>query len=130
MELLNAVARFEESGDSARAVRHEALESAVLCLSPMVPHVCHVLWSSLGHTRALIDEPWPQPDAQALAQETIELVVQVNGKLRGRVRVAAGADEGSARAAALGDAAVRRFVGEGPPRRVIYVPGKLVNIVV
>jgi len=130
MELLNAVARFEESGDSARAVRHEALEIAVLCLSPMVPHVCHVLWSSLGHTRALIDEPWRQPDAQALAQETIELVVQVNGKLRGRVRVAAGADEGSARAAALGDAAVRRFVGEGPPRRVIYVPGKLVNIVV
>ncbi len=130
MELLNAVARYEEPGDTARAIRHEALETAVICLSPMVPHVCHVLWASLGHERALIDEPWPQPDPQALVQETVELVVQVNGKLRGRVRVAAGADASSARAAALGDAAVRRFVGETAPRRVIYVPGKLVNIVV
>ena len=117
-------------GEIARAVRHEALEIAVMCLSPMVPHICHVLWHSLGHERALIDERWPQPDPQALVQETVELVVQVNGKLRGHVRVAAGADEASARAAALADAAVRRFVGEAPPRRVIYVPGKLVNIVV
>ena len=115
---------------SARAVRHEALEFAVMCLSPMVPHICHVLWLALGHERALIDEPWPQPDQQALAQQTVELVVQVNGKLRGRVQVAAGADEASARAAALGDAAVRRFVGTTAPRRVIYVPGKLVNFVV
>jgi leucyl-tRNA synthetase len=130
MELLNAVARYEEPGDIARAVRHEALETAVMCLSPMVPHVCHVLWFSLGHERALIDELWPQPDPQALVQETVELVVQVNGKLRARVRVGAGADEASARAAALGHAAVRRFVGEAAPRRVIYVPGKLVNIVV
>ncbi len=64
-----------------------------MCLSPMVPHVCHVLWLALGHERALIDELWPQPDPQALVQETVELVVQVNGKLRGRVRVVAGADE-------------------------------------
>jgi leucyl-tRNA synthetase len=130
MELLNAVARYEEPGDLARAVRHEALETALVCLSPIVPHVCHVLWFSLGHERALIDEPWPQPDPQALVQETVELVVQVNGKLRGRVRVLAGADESSARAAALGDAQVRRFVGEAAPRRVIYVPDKLVNIVI
>ncbi len=130
MELLNAVARYEEPGELARAVRHEALETAVMCLSPMVPHVCHVLWFSLGHERALIEEAWPQPDPQALVQETVELVVQVNGKLRAHVRVAAGADEASARSAALGDATVRRFVGETAPRRVIYVPGKLVNIVV
>ena len=130
MELLNAVARYEEPGEIARAVRHEALETAVMCLSPMVPHVCHVLWFSLGHERALIEELWPQPDPQALVQDTVELVVQVNGKLRARVRVGAGADEASARAAALGHAAVRRFVGEAAPRRVIYVPGKLVNIVV
>ena len=102
MELLNAVARYEESGDIARAVRQEALETAVMCLSPMVPHICHVLWHSLGHERALIEERWPQPDPQALVQETIELVVQVNGKLRAHVRVTAGADESSARAAALG----------------------------
>jgi len=130
MELLNAVARYEEQGDVARAVRQEALETAVICLSPMVPHICHVLWLSLGHERALIEETWPKPDPQALVQETIELVVQVNGKLRAHVRVSAGADSTSARSAALSDATVQRFVGSAEPRRVIYVPGKLINIVV
>jgi leucyl-tRNA synthetase len=130
MELLNAVSRYEQHGASARAVRHEALEIAVLCLSPMVPHICHALWHALGHETALIDERWPQPEAAALVQQTVELIVQVNGKLRGRVQVAAGADEAAARAAALADADVCRFVGAAPPRRVIYVPGKLVNIVV
>jgi len=130
MELLNAVTRYDEAGPLARAVRHEALELVVLCLGPMVPHICHELWHALGHEGALIDERWPQPDPLALVQETVELIVQVNGKLRGRVSVAAGADEATARAAALADATVRRFAGEGPPRRVIYVPGKLVNIVV
>ena len=129
MELLNAVARHPATDPAARAVRHEALAMAVLCLSPMVPHICHALWHELGHERALIDEPWPTPDAAALAQDTVELIVQVNGKLRGRVQVPAGADEPTARAAALADAAVQRFLGTQPPRRVVYVPGKLVNIV-
>jgi leucyl-tRNA synthetase len=95
----------------------------------MVPHIAHALWHELGHERALIDEPWPTPDAAALAQQSVELVVQVNGKLRARVQVPAGADESTARAAALADADVQRFVGSGAPRRVVYVPGKLVNIV-
>jgi leucyl-tRNA synthetase len=129
MELLNAVGRFPGGAPAARAVRHEALEMAVLCLSPMVPHICHALWLELGHQRALIDEPWPTPDAAALAQESVELIVQVNGKLRARVQVPAGADEATAGAAALADAAVQRFVGAQAPRRVVYVPGKLVNIV-
>ena len=129
MELLNAVARFQASDAAARAVRQEALELAVLCLSPMVPHICHALWHELGHERALIDEPWPTPDASALAQQSMELIVQVNGRLRARVRVPSDADEATARAAALGDADVQRFVGTGAPRRVVYVPGKLVNIV-
>ena len=130
MELLNAVSRYGESNATARAVRHEALEIAVLCLSPMVPHICHELWYALGHQSALIDEPWPHADARALVQQTVELIVQVNGKLRGRVRVAAGADAATARAAALADADVRRFVGAAAPRRVIVVADKLVNIVV
>jgi leucyl-tRNA synthetase len=130
MELLNAAGRYDETGEAARAVRQEALEIAVLCLSPMVPHITHVLWRQLGHERALIDEPWPAPDAGALAQDTVELVVQVNGKLRGRVSVASGADEAAARAAALADHDVRRFVGEAALRRVIYVPGKLLNLVI
>ncbi len=130
MELLNAVARYDEPGAGPRAVRQEALELAVLCLSPMVPHICHELWFALGHERALIDEPWPKPDPAALVQPTVELVVQVNGKLRGRVQVSTLADEAAARAAALADADVRRFVGTAEPRRVVYVPGKLINIVV
>jgi leucyl-tRNA synthetase len=130
MELLNAVSRYDETGSAARAVRHEALEVMVLCLSPMVPHICHELWHALGHEQALIDESWPKPDAVALRQDTIEIIVQVNGKLRGRVQVANGADQATAHAAALADESVRRFAGEAPPRRVVYVPGKLLNIVV
>ena len=130
MELLNSVSRFDENGSAARAVRHEALEVIVLCLSPMVPHICHALWHELGHEQALIDESWPKPDAAALKQDTVEIIVQVNGKLRGRVQVASGADQATAHAAALADESVRRFAGEAPPRRVVYVPGKLLNIVV
>ncbi len=132
MELLNAVGRFEvPAGDAgAQALRHEALEIAVLALSPIVPHICHVLWQELGHEGALIDERWPEPDQSALAQDTVELIVQVNGKLRGRVRVPSGADESVARSAALADADVQRFMGGASPKRVVYVAGKLVNIVV
>jgi leucyl-tRNA synthetase len=130
MELLNAVGRFDATDEAARAVRQEALEIAVLSLSPIVPHVTHTLWQALGHTRALIDERWPEPDPAALAQDTVEIVVQVNGKLRGRVAVAAGAGQSQALEAALADADVRRFVGDTTPRKVIYVPGKLLNLVV
>ena len=79
--------------------------------------------------RALHDQPWPEPDQAALAQDSVELIVQVNGKLRGRVRVPSGADESVARAAALADADVQRFMGGVTPKRVVYVAGKLVNIV-
>ena len=88
------------------------------------------MWRALGHECALIDEPWPQPDPAALTQDSVEIVVQVNGKLRARVAVPAGADEATARAAALADEAVRRFVADQPVRKFIYVPGKLVNFVV
>jgi leucyl-tRNA synthetase len=130
MELLNSIQRFTPRTPAARAVRQEALEIAVLVLAPIVPHVCHALWQGLGHASPLVDERWPKPDPAALAQDTVALVVQVNGKLRSHVTVPAGADEATARAAALGDETVRRFVGEKPVRRVIVVPGKLVNVVV
>jgi leucyl-tRNA synthetase len=102
----------------------------VLVLSPITPHLCHALWRALGHTRAPIDEPWPTPDGAALVQESVHVVVQVNGKLRGHISVALGADEATVIAAALADEHVRRFVADKPVRRVIVVPGKLVNIVV
>jgi len=130
MELLNAVQRFADTTPQGRAVRHEALKLATLMLAPITPHVCHVLWLALGHTSPPIDERWPVPDAQALAQDTHDIVVQVNGKLRGHISVPVSADEAAVRAAALADENVRRFVADRPVRRVIIVPGKLVNVVV
>ena len=130
MELLNAVSRFADSSAQGRAVRQEACEVVAICLSPIVPHICHALWQALGHEGALIDLPWPKPDAAALVQEQIEISVQVNGKMRARVSVATGADEAAVRAVVMADERIQRFIGTVPPRKLIYVPGKLVNIVV
>jgi leucyl-tRNA synthetase len=130
MELLNAVGHYQESGEAARAVRQEALQIAVLALSPMVPHICHALWHALGHSTAVIDEPWPEPDRDALAQALVELIVQVNGKLRGRVRLPVGAERQIAIDAALADTDVRRFIAGKEIRRAVHVPDKLVNLVI
>jgi leucyl-tRNA synthetase len=130
MELLNALGKFAQQTAQDRAVMQEALEIAVLGLSPIIPHVTHVLWRELGHDKALIDETWLPVDAQALQSSTAELVVQVNGKLRGRITVAVDAEEGTVRAAALSDANVQKFIGAATVRKVIVVPGKLVNVVV
>ncbi len=130
MELLNAVGRFEDRSPAGRAVVQEALEIAVMGLSPMIPHVTHVLWRELGHAVALIDEPWRAADAGALLQDEVVMVVQVNGKLRGEIRVAVDADEATVRSAALANADVQRFVAGGTPRKIVVVPRKLVNVVV
>ena len=108
----------------------EALEIVVLGLSPIIPHVTHAMWRALGHRTALIDEPWTPVDAAALQTSSITMVVQVNGKLRGHITVAVGADEDTVRAAALADPHAQKFVGSLKVRKVIIVPGKLVNIVV
>jgi leucyl-tRNA synthetase len=130
MELLNALAKHPQSSPQDRSVMQEALDIAVLGLSPIIPHVTHALWRALGHRRALIDEPWTPVDAAALQTSSIAMVVQVNGKLRGHITVAVGAGEDTVRAAALADPHVQKFIGAGPVRKVIIVPGKLVNIVV
>ncbi|HEY5019921.1 MAG TPA: leucine--tRNA ligase, partial [Steroidobacteraceae bacterium] len=130
MELLNAVGHHQERGEVAHAVRHEALEIAVLVLSPIVPHICHSLWLALGHSTAVIDERWPEPDPKALAQTMVELVVQVNGKLRARIQLPIGSERERAVEAALADPAVQRFVAGKTVRKIIHVPDKLVNIVV
>jgi leucyl-tRNA synthetase len=130
MELLNAVTKAPHAAPLDRSVVQEALEIAVLGLSPIIPHVTHALWRALGHERAMIDEPWREVDASALETSTVPMVVQVNGKLRGHISVAVGADDATIRAAALDDANVRKFIGESTVRKVIVVPGKLVNVVV
>jgi len=130
MELLNAITRAETRTPADRAVLQEALDLMVLMLSPIVPHICHRLWNVLGHSGAIIDQPWPRPDPAALVADTREIVVQVNGKVRGRVTVSAMATEEEVRAAALAEENVRRFVGDQAVRKVVVVPGRLVNVVV
>jgi leucyl-tRNA synthetase len=130
MELLNALAKFPQASAQDRAVSQEALEIAVLSLSPIIPHVTHALWQALGHRTALIDETWLKVDAEALQSSSVQMVVQVNGKLRGHISVAVDAGEASIRDTALSNANVRKFIGSLGVRKVIIVPGKLVNIVV
>jgi leucyl-tRNA synthetase len=130
MELLNALAKFPQVSPQDRSVMQEALEIVVLGLSPIIPHVTHAMWLGLGHHTALIDEPWPAVDAAALQTSSMAMVVQVNGKLRGHISVAIGADDDAVRTAALADSHVQKFIGSSPIRKVIIVPGKLVNIVV
>jgi len=112
MEFMNALAKFDDPSPQGRAVVQEALEIVVTVLSPVVPHATHVLWNALGHAGALIDRRWPEPDAAALVRDTLEVVVQVNGKLRGKVSVAADADEATVREAALANPEVAKFVAD------------------
>ncbi|WP_253451230.1 leucine--tRNA ligase [Halomonas sp. Y3] len=130
MELTNALGRFDDASPQGLAVAREAVEACVLLLAPITPHACHALWAALGHAEPVIDARWPAVDEAALTRDTIELVVQVNGKLRARLEVAADADKGTIEAQALAAENVQRHTEGKTIRKVIVVPGKLVNIVV
>ncbi len=131
MELLNHVTRFDDMSDQGRAVRHEALDAMVLMLNPVTPHACHALWQTLGHAETLLEDvPWPAVDAAALARDSVKLAVQVNGKLRGTIELSSTASREDAERLALAVPAVQPFVEGKTPRKVIVVPGKIVNIVV
>ncbi|MCX7095521.1 MAG: leucine--tRNA ligase [Methylobacter sp.] len=130
MELINTLSKFADDSDNGKAVRQEALEAIVLMLSPIVPHICHQLWLDLGHPEAVVGASWPQVDATALEQDTLELVLQVNGKLRSKMSVSVNASKDEIEAMALSDEQVKRFIEDKPIKKVIVVPKKLVNIVV
>jgi leucyl-tRNA synthetase len=130
MELVNKVVRFDTRTESDRAVVREALDAVVLMLAPIVPHICHRLWQVLGHDSVVTDEAWPVADQAALHADTVEIVVQVNGKLRARIQSPVNAAKDVLQAAALADDNVRRFIADKEIRKVIVVPGKLVNVVV
>ena len=132
MELLNAVSKFTDRHDSAQdnLVAQEALEISVAMLAPVVPHFSHALWEYLGGEGAVIDAAWPAVDPSALVQDSLTLVVQVNGKLRSKLEVSKDASKAELEALALADDTVKKFTAEGEIRKVIVVPGKLVNIVV
>jgi len=129
MELLNEVSRFSAADPVDHALRRECLTDIVLMLAPIVPHVCQVLWESLGHHGLLADAVWPGVDADALVMEEVTLAVQVNGKLRGQIRAPADASRDEIELAARGDANVQRHLEGQTVVRVIVVPGRLVNIV-
>jgi leucyl-tRNA synthetase len=129
MELLNKVGKLSDNEAQTVAVRHEALSSAVLLLSPIAPHICHSLWNLLGNNDAVADAAWPTVDESALARSSIEMVIQVNGKVRGKIQVAADASKESVETLALKDSNVQRFTEGVTIRKTIVVPGRLVNIV-
>jgi leucyl-tRNA synthetase len=130
MELLNELARFKDDSGTGRALVQEALEAIVLMLSPIVPHIAHELWNALGHSDMVVDQSWPKVDETALVKDSIEMIVQVNGKMRGKITVAADAADEHIRDAALEESNVQRFIEGKQLRKVIVVPGRLVNLVV
>ncbi|WP_077530610.1 leucine--tRNA ligase [Vreelandella utahensis] len=129
MELLNDAGRFDVRNDGDRAVMQEVLETAVLVLAPVAPHITHELWQALGHDTPVVDAEWPVADESLMKQDSIELVVQVNGKLRSRIQADAEADRDQLEALALADDNVQRFIEDKTVRKVVVVPGKLVNVV-
>jgi leucyl-tRNA synthetase len=130
MELLNALNKFTDQSEQGRAVRHEALESMVLLLNPVVPHISHALWQVLGHPQTVLeDQPWPKADPAAMVRDTLTLAVQINGKLRATIALPAGASKEEAEAMARAQPQVAHFLEGLAVRKVIVVPGKIVNIV-
>ena len=132
MELINATSSFLESASQKedKQVVQEALEAAILMLAPIAPHFCHALWNHLGHDEAVIEATWPRVDESALIQNTMLIVLQVNGKLRSKIEVPRDIAKADLERLALGDEAIQRFTSNGTVRKIIVVPKRLVNIVV
>jgi leucyl-tRNA synthetase len=130
MELMNSLAKIHGNDPTSRNLMQEALENVVLLLSPIVPHICHTLWQELKPGTELFEQPWPQADNSALVQDEITLIVQVNGKLRGQILVAKDAEREAIEHIALENEQVMKHINDRAIKKVIVVPGKLVNIVV
>ena len=129
MELLNTLTKFSDQSDNATAIRQESLETIVLMLYPIVPHICQELWVGLGKAEN-INQLWPELDKSALVQDELQMIVQVNGKLRGKIMVASGASKEDIEALALAEQNVVRFLEGKTVKKLIVVPKKLVSIVV
>jgi leucyl-tRNA synthetase len=130
MELLNALTAFEPRSESDRGVLREGVDALVSLLSPFAPHIADELFSILGGKGTLLHKPWPQVDARALVEETIEIPVQINGKVRGRVRVAKEATQEDVVAAAIADQAIASRLQSQTIKKTVYVPGRILTLVV
>jgi len=129
MELLNALVKFDEQTPVARSVKQETLEAIALMLNPIVPHICQALWAELRPGTDLLDQGFPEVDPVALTQDEIEIVLQVNGKLRGNLTVAKTADKAMLEKLALAHPAVEKQLAGAAPKKIVIVPGRLINIV-
>ncbi len=130
MELLNALAKFDERTPVARAVVQEALETITLMLNPIVPHLCQALWSELRPGTDMLDQAFPHADPNALIQDEIDMVIQVNGKLRGNMVVAKSADQATLEKLALAHPVIEKHLAGALPKKIVVVPGRLINVVV
>ena len=127
MKILNALERLPEEDSAAD---EEGMSILLRLLSPITPHLCHHLWRELGFGEDVMKAQWPEVDAKALDQDEVELVVQVNGKLRGSIRVPKSADRDSIQALALANDNVQKFVAGQAVKKFVLVPGRLINLVV
>ena len=131
MELMNALAKIEATDDVTRSVRQEVLQNVVLLLSPIVPHICQALWAELCPASHILSAPWPAADKAAMVQDTVEYVIQVNGKLRGNMSVSREASKDAIEKMTLEQTYVTKFLLDGTSvRKIIVVPNKLVNVVI
>ncbi len=130
MEMINTLSRHELKNDNDRAIMHEGVETAVLLLSPIVPHITDALWIELGHSEPLIDAAWPKSDPAVLEQKEIEMVVQINGKLRGKITVTKNVKQKQIENQAVEDEKVKRYLAGKTIKKIIVIPERLVNIVV
>ena len=129
MELINELSKFIEKSPQADAIRQESFNTIVLMLSPVMPHVAQELWVKLGNEGLVMDQDWPESDEDALVQSNIQLMIQINGKLRGKVDVDVDADDKTVEALALENENVQQFLEDKTVRKVIVVKGRLINIV-
>ncbi len=125
----NEIAKIEEEATIDNSILREALETLIVLLNPVVPHLAEELWQQLGHGTPLVDVPWPQAEASLLADDTVTQAIQVNGKLRGTIEIAVGLPKEEIEAQALGHENIKRFIEGQTVRKVIVIPGKVVNIV-
>jgi leucyl-tRNA synthetase len=126
MKILNALEKLEGASDAAK----EGLQILLKVLSPITPHVCHVLWRELGFGEDIMLAAWPDPDPQALEQDEIEYVIQINGKKKGTLTFPKGLAQAALEALVRASDLIKKYIGEQPIRKIIIVPGKLINIVV
>jgi leucyl-tRNA synthetase len=129
MELLNALAKFTDDSPAGRSLAQEVLESVALMLNPIVPHIGQALWSALRPGSDMLDQAYPQADQAAMVQDEVELMIQINGKLRGSITVAKAADKAMIEQLALVHEAVQKQLAGAAPKKIIIVPGRLINIV-